>query len=444
MTNAAFIVAEYNPLHGGHVHHIARTRDELRPDAIVCVMSGHFTQRGSAAIVDKWSRARMALHAGVDLVIGLHPVYSLSSAEGFANGAALTAALLGVGGWLSFGAECPDVTLLLALGRILADEPAQYKSALKASLGGGKSFAEARQKALAEYYCASAGRGSERGEIEAIIRTPNNILALEYIKSLRKCGAPLAPHAVPRSPEYPDAASVRRAILGGGSGLEIQYGGDGRAIISGRDECARGPHIPALPDFTNALLAAEFGLGRGPVPEGAFFYEIIAALRRGGARALLGCRDVGEGLENRIMKSADRAADYDDLIDGAASKRCPKSRIRRILTNLLLGYESDTLEALEINAGPPYLRVLGFNDTGRRLLSGANAGVPAVANFKRAYGAGPRARGFMRLEAAATDIYVTAFRNPAFRAAGQEFIRGPAISGRHNSVTTPQKDGYNE
>ncbi|MDR3121523.1 MAG: nucleotidyltransferase family protein, partial [Clostridiales bacterium] len=203
--NAAFVIAEYNPFHNGHAYHIARTRRELAPDALVCVMSGHFTQRGSPAVVDKWARARMALLSGADLVLELHPVYACAGAERFALGAIATIGAFATPDgnnmdcWLSFGAECGDLSLLLELGAILAEEPPPFREALAASLGAGSSFAAARAEAAAACCTTQAATAgdSARRRVKETLKGSNNILALEYIKAIRRLRLPIKPHLIP-------------------------------------------------------------------------------------------------------------------------------------------------------------------------------------------------------------------------------------------------------
>ena len=410
--NAAFIIAEYNPFHNGHEYHIKKTISELQPDAVICIMSGHFTQRGSAAICDKWSRARMALLAGADLVLELHPVYACSSAEYFARGALMTAALTGIGGWLSFGAEHPDLSLFSDLAAILNDEPGRFKEVISDLLKKGLPYAAARQRALTECYFADSHRDKiSRGELAAAIKSPNNILAIEYIRAIKSLNLPITPVAVPRTAEAgtADATEIRDWIRGSAA--------PNRGILQVRD---------VTPVYAAALLSTEFSLGRGPVFDDCFFTQLYAIIRRGGPGLLRTYRDVGEGLENRLYDAVLTSGSYDEVLEKTSAKRYPKSRIRRILTNVLLGCGGGEPQAIGAEKGPPYLRVLGFTDAGRKLLSVPDAGAPIITNYKKAAGYGERAKRFMELESRATDIFVKAFANAGFRNSGQDFIRAPA------------------
>ena len=424
---AAFIIAEYNPFHKGHEYHINATKEALRPDAVVCVMSGHFTQRGSAAISDKWSRARMALHAGADLVLELHPAYACSSAEYFARGALMTVSALGAEGWLSFGAENTDMQLITNIAQILNDEPVLFKSVLTYSLSNGLSYAAARQRALLSCYPGIYGipvgaAGNARQRLAVFLKAPNNILAVEYVKAIKFLALHLEPYAVQRG-EYPGASVIRDSIRG-----LYDFANDRVPSKEAGSEMPSAPGasgLGALPGYSQALLSAEFSMGKGPVFDDCFFPQIVSAVRRGAPECLLGYHDVSEGLENRLYRAAQMAGSYGELIHLATTRRYPMSRVRRVFARVLLGYTKAALDGIGLPAGPPYLRALGFSANGQKYLSGLKPAVPVITSYKHLRGVGGRAQAFMELEARSTDIYAAAFQNPAFRIAGQDFTRNP-------------------
>ena len=165
--NVAGIIAEYNPFHRGHAWHIARTRRTLGADtAVVCVMSGHWVQRGECALTDKWSRAALALSGGADLVLELPTPWAMASAESFARGAVGLLAATGVVDVLSFGSETGELAPLRAAAAAL-DGP-DYPERLRAGLARGLSFPAARQAAVGAYCLAS----------------PNDNLGVEYLRAL--------------------------------------------------------------------------------------------------------------------------------------------------------------------------------------------------------------------------------------------------------------------
>jgi len=138
--NVTGIIVEYNPFHNGHKYHIESARSATKCDAIIAVMSGNFVQRGAPSIIDKWTKTKMALLNGVDLVFELPVIYSLSSAEFFAYGAVSLLENLGVVNNLCFGSECSNINLLKSIAKILAEEPTQFKLFLKEKLSNGMSF----------------------------------------------------------------------------------------------------------------------------------------------------------------------------------------------------------------------------------------------------------------------------------------------------------------
>ena len=168
------IITEYNPFHNGHKYHLEKSKEISNSDAIICVMSGHFLQRGTPAIMDKWTRTRNAIENGVDLVIELPTVYSMNSAEFFAKGSVEILNSLNIVNTLSFGSENGNIEPFLKTGKIFSDEPKEFKSLLKKHLSDGIVFPKARELALKEYL----------EENSVINSKPNNILGIEYSKAI--------------------------------------------------------------------------------------------------------------------------------------------------------------------------------------------------------------------------------------------------------------------
>ena len=150
MSNVLGIIAEYNPFHNGHLYQLNSSKSITNSDYSIAVISGNFTQRGDVAIVDKWTRAQMAIENGIDLVIELPTVYAISSAENFASGAVKILDSLGIVNFLSFGSECNDISILSQVTDVLVDEPPEYKTLLSHELDKGVSFPKARERATGE------------------------------------------------------------------------------------------------------------------------------------------------------------------------------------------------------------------------------------------------------------------------------------------------------
>ena len=165
------IIAEYNPFHNGHLYHIARAKQETNAQYIIAVISGNFVQRGNTSIVNKWVKARMALLNGVDLVIELPSVYSISSAENFAEGAIKIFNSLGVVDTISFGMETSDISTLNNIANVLYNEPKEYLTMLNHELKKGNSFPKARENALMVYL-------NDIKRYANVLSGSNNILAI--------------------------------------------------------------------------------------------------------------------------------------------------------------------------------------------------------------------------------------------------------------------------
>ena len=212
---AVGLITEYNPLHNGHIHHLNAAKELTGADLAVCVMSGNFVQRGEPAIIDKYNRAKAAIDSGVNLVVELPTYYALSSAEWFATGATLTLDALKVDSFV-FGSECDNITLLSQCADILFREPDDYKAELKNNLANGNSFPKARHMALSKIY----GK-----ELTNVCESPNNILGIEYIKSVKKLGLAIKPKTIKRiEAGYHDGSLDNATISGIASATAIRNG----------------------------------------------------------------------------------------------------------------------------------------------------------------------------------------------------------------------------
>ena len=383
----AGIVAEYNPFHRGHAWHIAETRRRLGGEApVVCVMSGHWVQRGECALADKWLRAALALDRGADLVVELPTPWAMASAESFARGAVSLLAATGVVDVLSFGSETGELAPLEEAAAAL-DAP-DYPERLRAALGRGLSFPAARQEA-AGAACLSA---------------PNNNLGVEYLRSLRALGSTIRPLTVPRQGAGHDGP----AAGGYASASELR-----RLLRAGRGEEAA-PYLTApwsgeladMQHIERAVLSRLRTMGEGD----------WAALPDGGG---------AEGLPSRLAKAAREAVSLEDFYTRAKTRRYPHARLRRLALAAFLG-----LRAAERPAAPPYVRVLGLGSRGRVLLRRMKDTCPLPVIVKPAQARemdGP-ARTLFESEARYTDLYGLCF--PAPRPCGAEWIRSPVVGER--------------
>ena len=191
MENVLAIIGEYNPFHNGHLYHLNESKKLSKCNYTIAIMSGNFVQRGNVSIVDKWTKAKMALSSGIDLVLELPCIYSISSAENFALGSIKTLNSLKIVDTLSFGCELDDLSILKECARVLTEEPEEFKSLLSHELSRGNSFPKARENALLMYL-------NDIRKYANVLSSPNNILAIEYLKALNITKSTIEPLAVKR------------------------------------------------------------------------------------------------------------------------------------------------------------------------------------------------------------------------------------------------------
>ena len=357
MSKVLGIVAEYNPFHNGHLYHLNESKKVTGATYTVAVMSGNFTQRGSTSFIDKWSRAKSAIDCGVDLVVELPVLYATSSAENFAYGAIKILNSLQVVDYLSFGAETADMNILSTISEVLYQEPKEYKSFLAHELKAGLSFPKAREKALNLYF-----HNDKR--FYNVINSPNNILGIEYLKALKKCKSNMQPVAIERhEAEHNDL----RYSNGIASSTAI------RNIIKNN-----GLHIAQklMPDASFRKLLENMKNGHIVSDLSIFEKEIMLNLRRMSVSEIADLPDVSEGLEYAIKNAANSCNSIVEFLNIIKSKRYTSTRLQRILVYSLLGITKKDMALTEKTL--PYIRVLGFNNRGKYLISEVSKSNPRL------------------------------------------------------------------
>lgn len=351
------IIAEYNPFHNGHLYHLLQAKDLAQADYVVAVISGNFTQRGDTSIVDKWTKAYMAICGGCDLVLELPTVYSVSSAENFASGAVKILDSLKIIDSIAFGAEASDLATLNNIANVLFQEPRGYTNILTHELQKGISFPSARENAILMYL-------NDIKRYANILNSPNNILAIEYLKALKTQKSNMNPIMVKRSKVY---YNDDRIVDDFASATAI------RKLIKRREyEDLR----KVVPRSTYKILSRQIRDGNIVLGLENFEKEIIYTLRKMSIREIANLPDVSEGLENLIKNSADNCNDMSKLIANIKSKRYTQTRIQRILLYALLGIDKKMME--DSKKVTPYVRVLGFTNKGKELISEINKRNPKI------------------------------------------------------------------
>ncbi len=368
------IISEYNPFHSGHRYQLEALRKTFGDDcAIVCAMSGNWVQRGDAAIADKWSRTRMALRGGADLVLDLPTLWAAASAEPFARGGVSLLDATGVVDTLCFGSEGGQLAPLQAAAEVL-ESPA-WQEALREHLGKGLSFPAARQKAAEDLL----------GEAAACLRHPNNNLGVEYLRAMRQLERPMTPYTIPRL----------------GAAHDDRQAADGEHVSASylREQLLHGDGASLSP-----YLAPEDALALRADPAALAFCTkgVLARLRAMEEAAFDLLPDSGEGLGRKLFQAVQAADDLESVYRLTKSKRYTHARIRRLVLWAFLG-----LTEADRPAAPPYLRVLGFSPRGQGLLKQmkTTARLPVLVKPAHAARLAPEARRVFALEARCTRMY---------------------------------------
>ena len=341
------IIAEYNPFHNGHLYHLLKSKEITKDDYVIAVIGGNFTQRGEVSLIDKWSKAEMAIDNGVDLVIELPVLYSISSAENFADGSIKILNSLNIVDHISFGAECPELNKLNIIANVLFEEPREFKNLLLYQLSKGISFPKARANAISSYL--------KDEEFANILNEPNNILAIEYLKALKKHRANIMPILVERK---------------GSEYLNKDYTGKITSSTAIRNMIK----LNKTYDLKDTLTPSSYTILKEELSSGHFVRDIselekiiMYNLRMKSLDEIKKLPDVSEGLENVIKKASESSNTIDEFMEIASSKRYTDTRLKRILLYSLLNI---TQKDMEISKKiTPYVRVLGFNKNGKELIS---------------------------------------------------------------------------
>lgn len=405
------IIAEYNPFHNGHAWHVQQARNLSDCQGVIAVMSGQFLQRGEPASFDKWRRAKMAVLGGVDLVIELPSAFAVRSAQYFAEGGIRLLDALGIVSHLSFGAECDNIHSLQLAANSASDE--KTINQLVCNMKQGDTYARAFSRSVSD----ATGLGHK------ILSSPNNILAIEYLRAIRK----FAPHIVPivikrRSSDYHDtdiknqfasATAIRRALEDAG--------------------CVNELLTHAIPISTAKILEEALAHGHGPVQLESFASPLLYLLRTLPVNELEQIPGVSEGLHFKAAANALKASAISDLLGRLKSKRYTATRLQRMFIHILLGTRRKDMD-IWVNSGPLYARILAFNDCGRDMLKEIRkktaltvvTKTSAILNSRKLQNRDMTPlEKMLALDIKASDIYALAIPNPCLRFGGWDFLNSP-------------------
>ena len=369
--NISGIIVEYNPLHNGHLYHINKTKELTNSDALICVMSGNFAQRGIPSSIDKWTKTKMALNNGVDLVLEIPTVYSVSSAEFFSYGSVSLLNSLGIVDNICFGSEHGDIDDIYNISNILLKEPVEFKLLLKTYLSKGIGYPIARANALYDYLISS-NMDISKLLLGSFLNSSNNILGIEYCKSLIKLNSSIKPYTLKRQgasynsnllhSEFSSATAIRKFVKENGSLSKLEG------------------HVP------NSVLAEILNLYSKNY-KFTFEDSIFPYIKHKSftfKNSLVNLPDVSEGLDNKIIKSLQNNLSYSSALEEIKSKRYTYTRISRILCQYFIGFDNFDIKKLR-SAPCPYARVLGFNSNGKSILKSikSNSSIPLYTKLPK-------------------------------------------------------------
>ena len=369
------IVAEFNPFHNGHKY-LIDTIKKHGENTVTVVMSESFVQRGECACVSPYARTKMALMCGADLVLSLPVPYATASAERFAMGGLSVLGGLGCVDALAFGAESSNAENLKKCAEILVSD--ELSQALEKHLSEGVSFPVARQRAVEEI----SGK-----EIAEILSSPNNILGVEYIKAINKLGLNMEINPITRKGVEHDSEEAK---------------GDFCSASAIREMLDKNESFKDfLPEESRKILEEEIKNQKAPANYKRLEAAILYKLRSMSIDDFKALPDVSEGLEYRLGDAVKTAFSLDEILEKVKTKRYTHSRIRRIIVCAFLGISKE-----EASAPVPFIRVLGFNEKGAKILKKAKetATLPIVTKSSEINAIGEDAKRTFELECFARDM----------------------------------------
>ncbi len=409
------LITEYNPFHYGHKYHLNESKKISGANFTVAIMSGSFLQRGEPAFVDKWTRAKMAVDNGIDLVLELPFLYSSQSAEYFAYGSVKLLDSLNIVDYLCFGSELGQIEPLKDIANILAVEPIIFKEKLRYHLSRGESYSVARSYATEEYINTVLLK--MQYDYKEILNKSNNILGIEYLKALIRLNSNIKPITIRRSgSEYKD----KSLDLGYASATGIRN----QIEVENLDSV-----VDLVPNKTFDSLN-KFHLKYNTFNHLRNYEDILIYLLRTSDKKLVkNLIDIEDGLDNRIINMGSTYNNIESIISHIVTKRYPRTRIQRLLIHLLHNLTREKF--LELSSYyPSFIRVLGANKKGLKLINRIkdNSQVPLITKFAdfKSFKNKKLEKSIM-LDKKSTDIYFMGLKSSQSKA-NMDYYVSPYIS----------------
>lgn len=354
--NILGLIVEYNPFHNGHLYHLLKSKEITGATHTVAIMSGNFLQRGEPALFDKYTRAEIAVRNGVDLVIELPTMFACQSAEIFSYGAVNTLNSLNCINAICFGSEEGNIDTLSTISNILVNEPEEFRILLKKYLNDGMLYPTARSCALFDYISKYNLLNISKEKLMDILNSSNNILGLEYIKSLLKLNSNIKPYTITRVSASYNSQDITSSIC---SATAIRK--------SLKESNTLSQIIDVVPYPTYTTMENKINSNFNPMFDDNYF-DLLSSIILRDSNILDSYFDVNEGIENKIYQSVFTSQSLNDLQQSVKSKRYTLTKIKRTLNNILLGITKNDMNKIKNIDSIPYVRVLAFNDKGREII----------------------------------------------------------------------------
>lgn len=382
---ATGIVVEYNPLHNGHVYHAHQAKETTEADIVIAVMSGNFLQRGEPAFVDKWTRAKMALESGVDIVFELPYRFATGNAPIFALGAISLLDAAGCSAYC-FGSEDGDIEPFQNSLDLINLSKNEYESAVKSAVQDGVSYPMALNNA---YH--SIQSNAEKDRSLADLSKPNNILGFHYMQAALSIDSQMKPATIKRlGADYHEKDLIAKKFASA-TGIRKSF-----FSTNTLDEVA-----DFIPPATKSILS-HWKAERGQFGNWDTFYPYLRySILRDGPDRLRHIADISEGIENLIYRAAQKNNSFQTFMEEVKSKRYTWTRIQRMLTHILTGFTYDMRSEMD---EPAYLRLLGMTNDGRTFLNERKKDLPIPLVSKVAAYSDPS----LNMDIRASDIYALA------------------------------------
>ena len=371
--NILGLVVEYNPFHNGHLYHLEKSKELTNATHTVAIMRGNFLQRGDPALFDKYTRAKAAVDNGVDLVIELPTLFACQSAEIFSHGAICTLNSLNCIDSVCFGSEVGNIDILYTIANILVNEPDDFKVKLKNYLKEGMLFPTARSNALFDYISHNNLVNISKEDLLNILNSSNNILGIEYIKSIIKLSSNIKPYTITRIKSEYNSEQIDSSICSATAIRKSLKDNNNIELLSN-----------VIPNKTYNVIKDSIENNFNPMFDESYF-DILSSIVLRDFEHLNKYFDVNEGIENKIYQSIFTSSSLPDLHNLIKSKRYTLTKIKRILNNILLGITKDDVNLVKNIDIVPYVRVLAFNNKGREIIKSIknNSDINIINKFSK-------------------------------------------------------------